>query len=306
MHKFSQLVAGIALVIAILACNLPSQQEISAATTALAQTAAAETVQAALTLAAKPSSGLPTATFTPIPSPLPTIPLPTLPPPATATSNCDNAQFIADVTIPDGTTFSSGDHFVKTWRLKNIGTCSWTPSYAVVFFSGDQMGGPSAQALVGNVNPGQTVDLSVNLTAPSSNGNYTGYWKLRNAAAVTFAQFYVQIHVGGGGGGGAFAVTHVSYALSTWSDAGHTNCPRVKASITTNGAGTVTFKWRRQDAPGGGAVQTLTFASAGTQTVNYDWNRGSTWAGTPTWVGIYVDDPNHQDFGHLDFDTACS
>jgi hypothetical protein len=298
MHKFSRLLAGLALITAILACNLPSQQGISAATTALAQTAAALTVQAALTQAAKPSASAPTATFTPIPSPLPTVPLPTLPPPATATSNCDNAQFIADVTIPDGTTIAAGDHFAKTWRLKNIGTCSWTPSYAVVFFSGDQMGGPSAQALAGNVNPGQTVDLSVNLTAPSSNGNYTGYWKLRNAASVTFAQFYVQIHVGSGGGGGSgggpFAVTHVEFVNS-----GGCGSFSTTAKITVNKEGTVTYHWVRSDgATDTAAHAPLDFASAGIQSVSTGWS--TTYPG-PHWIDIYIDSPNHQQFGRASF-----
>jgi len=46
----------------------------------------------------------------------------TQPPPA----GCDRAQFISDVTVPDGTTFAPGATFTKTWRLKNSGTCTWT------------------------------------------------------------------------------------------------------------------------------------------------------------------------------------
>ena len=104
-----------------------------------------------------------------------------------------------------------------------------------------------------------------------------------------------------------FTVTSVSYTLSTWDNApSHTNCPRIIASITTNGAGTVKYKWKRKDTPGGGATQSLTFASAGTQTVNYDWARGSVWAGDPTWVSIYVEDPNNQDFSQINFDAACT
>jgi hypothetical protein len=100
--------------------------------------------------------------------------------------------------------------FTKTWRLKNTGTCSWTPAYAVVFFSGEAMSGPAVQALTANVNPGQTVDLSVNLKAPATEGTYTGYWKLRNAAGVTFTQFYVAIKVQGGGSGGTVSITLTS------------------------------------------------------------------------------------------------
>jgi Ig-like domain-containing protein len=203
MRRFSKLAAGIALITAVLACNLPSNQPQVQGPSAIL-TAAALTVQAQVASAPAPAA---TPTFTSVPAPLPTVPLPTLPPPASPTSNCDNAQFITDVTYPDNTVVAPGTNFTKIWRLKNVGVCSWTPSYAVVFFSGEQMSGPSAQALAGNVNPGQTIDISVNLTAPGSNGTKVGYWKLRNASGITFAQFYVQIKVQGGGGGSAQTTT---------------------------------------------------------------------------------------------------
>jgi hypothetical protein len=61
------------------------------------------------------------------------------------------------------------------------------------------MNGPVAQQLAGNVNPGETVDISVNLKAPTSAGSYRGYWQLRNAAGVLFGQVYVEIKVGSSG-----------------------------------------------------------------------------------------------------------
>jgi hypothetical protein len=167
------------------------------------------------------------------------------------------------------------------------------------------MNGPAVQALTGNVNPGQTVDLSVNLTAPAADGTYTGNWGIRNAAGVIFpTHFYVQIVVGTGGTVGPFAVVHVTYTLSTWSDSGHTDCPRVTADITTNKAGTVTYHWVRSDASS--STDTLDFSAAGTKSVNYDWALGSTHAGETNFVGIYIDAPNHQDFGHKNFTTACT
>jgi predicted small secreted protein len=296
------------MALALSACNLPpgTQEETGGAGAVL--TAAAQTVEVSLTQSAAQNTptapALPTNTTAP-----PTLTLAVSPtggaPAATATQDCDKAEFVADVTIPDGTALDPNESFTKTWRLRNSGTCSWTPSYTVVFSNGDSMGGPSSQALTGTVNPGQTIDISVNLKAPATAGAYRGDWTLRNAAGKTFGtNFYVDIKVGDSTGG-KFAVTGVNYALSTWGDASHTNCPRVTASITTNAAGIVTFKWKRQDTPGGGTTQTIEFASAGTKTVNYDWARGSTWAGTATWVGIYVDNPNHQDFGQIDFNTAC-
>ncbi len=99
---------------------------------------------------------------------------------------CDWAQFIADVTVPDGTTYAPGAAFRKTWRLRNIGHCTWTSSYALVFDSGEKMGAPTAVNFPANVAPGQTVDLSLDLTAPSSAGHYFGYWKLRNSSNTIF------------------------------------------------------------------------------------------------------------------------
>ena len=224
-----------------------------------------------------------------------------LPPAATATQDCDDADFVTDVTIPDGTTLSPNETFTKTWRLKNVGTCTWTPSYTVVFSSGDSMSGPATQALTGNVNPGQTVDISVDLKAPSTAGNYKGYWKLQNGAGVLFATFYVDIKVSGSA---AFAVTGVSYTTTTWDDASHTDCPKVVAEITTNAAGTVTYKWTRSDGASS-STQSLVFGSAGTQSVEYEWALGSGAPAGTYWVGIYIDDPNHQDFGHVNV-TKCT
>jgi hypothetical protein len=202
----------VVLLMAALACNIQISQQTpqdpNAAYTAAAQTVAAHLTDAAQ-VQATPTTIVVQPTASPIPNvPTPTNPVPTIPPPTNpppATQECDKAAFVADVTIPDGTVLPKDQAFTKTWRLKNIGTCSWTTSYAVVFFSGEAMSGPAAQALTGNINPGQTVEISVNMKTPSHNGNYTGYWKLRNASGATFSQFYVQIAVQGGGSGVQFA-----------------------------------------------------------------------------------------------------
>src|SRR5688572_19185856 len=129
--------------------------------------------------------------------------------PASAATACDWAQFIADVTIPDGTNFSPGATFRKTWRLKNIGTCTWTTGYSLVFDSGDRFGAPTAVNLPINVAPGQTVDLSVDMTAPATAGHYFSYWKLKNASGVLFGigstmskSFWAEINVTSSSNGG--------------------------------------------------------------------------------------------------------
>jgi hypothetical protein len=123
----------------------------------------------------------------PTPVPLPSTPVsaPTAgaAPPA---AKCDRASFISDVTVPDGTVFTPGQSFTKTWRLKNSGTCAWNTGYSLVFYSGELMSGPASSALPTPVAPGQTADISVNLIAPANPGSYRGYWMLKNPAGTTF------------------------------------------------------------------------------------------------------------------------
>lgn len=84
-------------------------------------------------------------------------------------ANC--ASFVADLTIPDGSYVAPGTSFTKTWRLRNNGTTVWTTNYKVIFSGGTQMGAPSWFALPHAVAPGQTVDITVSLTAPSTSGS---------------------------------------------------------------------------------------------------------------------------------------
>jgi hypothetical protein len=157
------------------------------------QTVAAQT-QYAPTQTPLPPTAIPTST----PIPATNTPLPT----ATAVTYCDWVSFVKDVTVPDGTAFEPGDIFTKTWRLKNRGTCTWTPDYMLVYTSGSQMGGTTAVRLPGYVAPGQTVDVSVTLTAPNTAGKFVGYWMLRNPSGTLFGYgdkanqaFYVEIKV---------------------------------------------------------------------------------------------------------------
>ncbi|HSK87538.1 MAG TPA: NBR1-Ig-like domain-containing protein, partial [Anaerolineales bacterium] len=133
------------------------------------------------------------------------VPAAALPSTAAAAQTCtDRAQFIADVTVPDGTRYDPGATFKKTWRLKNIGTCTWTTSYSLVFDSGERMGAPASVTFPASVGPGQTVDLTVDMTAPNAAGHYIGYWKFKNANGVIFGigvnankAWWVEINVTG-------------------------------------------------------------------------------------------------------------
>lgn len=171
-----------------------SRETSSPNTIATIQAIVTQTV-VALTQTAPTQTSIP-PTSTPIP------PTNTALPTATPVSYCDWMTFIKDVTAPDGSVFAPGETFTKTWRITNRGTCTWTPDYMLVFTGGDQMGSTNAVRLPGYVSPGQSVDVSVTLTAPSTIGRYTGYWMLRNPSGALFGYgdkanqaFYVEIKV---------------------------------------------------------------------------------------------------------------
>lgn len=99
---------------------------------------------------------------------------------------CYQAQFVADVTVPDGTKYDANTPFKKTWRLRNIGTCAWSTSDSMIFESGAQMSAPASVALPSNVPVGGTVDISVDMKAPNSAGHYIGYWKFKSSSGTVF------------------------------------------------------------------------------------------------------------------------
>jgi hypothetical protein len=191
------------------ACTLPRNPTPTQSGSSLIYTVAAQTVNAQLTQVNQPPGTafvLPTFTpnpFLPSPTPLPPTPLlPSATPLATAASGaCDRGEFVADVNFPDNSKLNAGETFVKTWRLRNTGSCTWTTAYTLVFSGGDQMGAPAATPLTGNVAPGATIDLSVSLKAPDEGGTFRGDFRLRNATNVVFGvgndnkPFWVQIRV---------------------------------------------------------------------------------------------------------------
>ena len=137
---------------------------------------------------------------------------------------CDHAQFVTDVTVPDGAKYEPGAAFKKTWRLKNIGTCTWTTSYSLVFDSGAQMGSPASVKFPSEVKPGGTIDISVDMTAPSAAGHYIGYWKFKNASGVLFGigaaankSWWVEINVTGSSATGVAYDFTAKAADATWS-----------------------------------------------------------------------------------------
>lgn len=220
MHitRFRKITFLMVALTSILACSRfasPTPQPaatLNALYTSAAQTLEAMSTQAVttLTVQSSPTSILSIPTSSPI-----VFNTFTSVPPLQPVSKCDAASFVSDVTYPDGSIVSRGSTFTKIWRLKNVGTCTWTTSYAIIFVSGEKLGAPNAVSLSGSVAPGQTIDIPVELTASNAEGRYRGNWKLRNASDILFgvgasadSNFYVDVSVSG------FIVTGYDFAAN--------------------------------------------------------------------------------------------
>lgn len=157
------------------------------------------------TIPASPSPTKEASTATSLPSPRPTpLPTDTATPaiPAYLDSDgplaavaCNESAYVSDVTVEDGAILSPGQIFTKTWKLKNIGTCTWRKAYSMTFVSGDDMQGSDTE-IRKPVGPGQMTEISLSLIAPDTEGTYTGYWTLADKTGTPFGEkVYVQILV---------------------------------------------------------------------------------------------------------------
>jgi len=195
-----------------------------------------------------PSGTTPTNTI--VPSAVPTVFAPT------SQACIDAAKFVADVTIPDNTVIASNTPFTKTWRMKNIGSCTWDSSYLVHYISGTTMSQQPGYWIVQQgqaVAPGQTVDISVGMTSPVKNGNYDSYWGLKKEngqlmpiqGGANGNSFYVKIKVEDG----IVTVGNITAASIDieLEDGSGTVCSTdatyfVHAYITADGATTATYE----------------------------------------------------------------
>ncbi len=198
------------------------------------------TSQATLIPTVRTATSVPhTATPTFAPSATPAATATPLPPTITSTAAipCNAAVFITDVSYPDGSVVAPEQSFLKTWRLKNDGTCAWSTGYALAFASGSKLGGPDAVSIPVGVKPGETVDLSVSLLAPKDTGDYVGYWQLRATDGLIFgtggknSPFWVKIKVGSTTMSGTRLVDNICTAI--WkSNSGSLPCPAPRADFT--------------------------------------------------------------------------
>ena len=98
------------------------------------------------------------------------------------TGECeDYATFLADVTYPDNTVVQAGETFTKTWEIRNDGTCTWGSGYGLVGVTGIFLEVTPVEDPFPTVEPSETVELSLVLTAPQDLGVTSGAWVIERA-----------------------------------------------------------------------------------------------------------------------------
>ncbi len=250
------LIFGLAMLVS--ACG-PGQAEATATPVDVQAiyTAAAQTLEAKMTMTAfsQPTATQPpTATLplTEIPATLATIAPPIVPtatlyfpqvvytPLATSTFSltpsstptqiafgCYNASLVADVTIPPGTYVAPGDDFKKVWKIRNNGTCEWTPEFKFTYVGGEIMGSDTFK-IRRTVAPGGDTEITVIFTAPDYPGTFTGYWRMATDTGNVFGvNFVVSVKIAG-------ATATASRTPTTIPSATKTLTPPPTAIVPTN------------------------------------------------------------------------
>ena len=102
------------------------------------------------------------------------------------TAECTfDAELVEDIAIENSSDISAQDEFTKTWRVKNIGTCEWDKDVELAFVSGDSIEQGQTEDII-NTKKDESINVSVNLTAPSVAGTYQAIWKLTDNEGSEF------------------------------------------------------------------------------------------------------------------------
>ncbi|WP_170201364.1 BTAD domain-containing putative transcriptional regulator [Actinocorallia herbida] len=113
----------------------------------------------------------------------------------------DRSRFDADVTMPGGTSVRVGERFVKTWRLTNVGTVAWRDRFLARQESAEASGGCPSELTtrVPDTGPGQTVDVSVAVTASDTPGRCEVQWRMVDANGYLYLPqqngVFLDVHV---------------------------------------------------------------------------------------------------------------
>ena len=238
--------------------------------------------------------------------------LPTFTPGAPSSSGqleCAHASLVSE-TIVDGTIFKPGEQFTKTWEITNTSNCVWDTNYKIIFWDGNILGGGYVYNLPQAVGPGQTVPISLVLTAPTDDGRYRSEWKLQTPDQLNFgvgylnAAFYTEIEVSSSSKPN-YAIASVETSFTRDPQFG---CPantliKVYAKVATNGPVEFTYHWDQKDGNNSKDF-TVYIDSATTKTFVREWKFGRANTQGPKWISFVITEPSRQ-VHTVDFEFVC-
>lgn len=195
--KLLTLVLIAAIGLAGIACTIPislatSQPDSNQVALSVAQTVAAINALKAQQAAQATQPPAPTIAPPPTQAPLPTAT--NIPVPTSTTIPCVAATAV-DMNYTDNTDVTHSTAFNKTWRFTNVGTCTWNTGYYLAFSSGTQMSGASPKYFTAVVHPGESIDVTITMTAPATIGTYTGNWNMYSNTGFLVGPVWVTIDV---------------------------------------------------------------------------------------------------------------
>jgi len=318
---YAVITAFVALALFSSACSGAAQAtpDVATISTAAAQTVEARFTQQAAANTATPPAPVETSSATATSTPgivSGQTSEPGLPASTTNGKACYAATFLADVTIPDGKIIAPGAKFTKTWRIRNDGNCVWDRSYSLTLAQGDALGSLAKVAMTSTVKPGESVDLSLDMAAPSAEGSYAGFWRIATPFGGSFGvgsydqALIVKITVSAKPSRD-FGSVSVVYGTTRKPQKGCIDkgaAYTFSATITVNGPGEIGYRWDRNPSDGTVGTGKLTFKDAGTQTVYFIWNlQPEAVQNIDRWVALTtIVDTTVTTFDKVSFNFTCN
>lgn len=199
MNRFIQTGIFIVFFLSLSSCTNIPQISKDALYTEAANTIAVQLTETAAALPPTATTFIPSDT----PASTPTTPAIMLPPAATVVQSTPTNSIINPYQVefisaePSPNQFTPGQKFTLTWRLKNIGTATWSGKYIFAFNNkGIQLADQSAYPINAVVAPGETLVISMPATAPSDYGTYQTEWSFSTPEGIRFYYVYYSVIVG--------------------------------------------------------------------------------------------------------------
>jgi hypothetical protein len=126
----------------------------------------------------------------------------------TTENGCNNGAYLGETKPFDGDSIKVGKEFSKGWTILNTGTCTWDEGYVFDYLQDYFPPETNISQLAGYdiplkkntpeeyTKPGHSQSFIVKLKAPTTAGQYKGYWKMKDDAGNYFGPLvYVWIIV---------------------------------------------------------------------------------------------------------------